>query len=123
MAITYPVDCDTPAKKTEWLYRAQELLRHFHNLFGYWSQHEISQQQYDNPPLPDVDEQGRQLLRTVFNYIKAKYPYTPQLSQEDWNRFLEEDYDPRKERVITQILLQRAQLKASTTWEVKIEDI
>ena len=123
MAIPYPIDCDTPAKRTEWLYRAQELLRHLHNLFGYWSKHEITQEQYDNPPLPDIDEQGRQLLQIAFNYLKTKYPYVPQLSQEDWHKFLEEDHDPRKEKVISQILLQRAALKISNTWEVKVEEL
>lgn len=29
--ISFPMDCDTPALKTEYLYRAQELLRLYHN--------------------------------------------------------------------------------------------
>lgn len=124
MAITYSVDCDTPAKKTEWLYRAQELLRFIHNLFSYWFHNEITQVQYDNPPLPDeVDEQAKQLVRVAFARLKNKYPYKPQLTQEDWDKFLKEDFRPRNNKICTQINIQRRQFHKSTTWSIDIGNI
>lgn len=124
MAITYPPDCDTPAKRTEWLCRAQELLRFVHNIFSYWFHNEITQKQYDNPPLPpEVDEQAEGLVRAVFTKLKNKYPYKLQLAQEDWDRFYREDFRPRSDKICTQINIQRSQLKQSTNWPIDIGDI
>lgn len=123
MAITYPPDCNTPGERSTWLYRAQELLRYFHNLFGYWHGHDITQEQYDNPPIPNVDEQGRRLLRVAFNYLKARYPYMSRLDDASWTRFLEEDFLPCQGRIVEKILEQRQLMKTSNRWEVEIGNI
>lgn len=107
MAITYPSDCDTSAKKTEWLYRAQELLRKLHNVFGRWLREGISQTKYDKLP----------------QKIKSKYPYVPQLSQSDWRKFCNEDFEPRSTKICAKINENRALLFQSTQWIVKVEDI
>lgn len=123
MAITYPIDCDTPAKRTEWLYAAQELLRHVHNLFSYWFHNQVTQQQYDHPPLPDVPASLHPAIRRIFAYLKSKYPYRPQLDQADWDRFYREDFRPRQDKICTQINIQRWQLKGSTEWNPDVENI
>ena len=123
MAITYPVDCDNPRRKTEWLYTAQELLRHIHNLFSYWFHNQITQAQYDNPPLPDVPSILKPVVRRIFTYLKNKYPYKTQLTQDDWNAFCKEDFRPRSDKICTQINIQRKQLKESTQWSPNVEDI
>ena len=123
MAITYPSGCDSARRKTEWLYAAQEILRHIHNLFSYWYHNEITQAQYDNPPLPDIPSELRPTTRRVFNYLKSKYPYKAQLTQEDWDKFYEEDFKPRSVKICTQINIQRRELKNSIAWDVEIENI
>jgi hypothetical protein len=123
MAVVYPEDCNEPSERLEWLYRAQELLRYLHNLFAHWYRHEITLAQYDNPPFPDVDEQGRTLLRVTFEKLKSKYPYKSQLTQEDWGKFVREDFQPRSDKICDQIGVQKAMLKISSTWLVEVEDI
>ena len=123
MAITYPSGCDSPRRKIEWLHAVQELLRHIHNLFSYWFHNEITQNQYDNPPLPNVPENLRPVVKTAFNYIKNKYPYKTQLTQADWDKFLQEDFEPRSNKICNQIGIQRASLKNSTMWGVNLNEI
>lgn len=123
MAITYPSNCDTSAKKTEWLYAAQELLRHIHNLFSYWYHNEITQVQYDNPPLPNVSENLRPMIRVAFTYLKNKYPFKAQLTQTDWDRFLKEDFEPRSNKICSQIGIQRKILQNSTEWVIDVGKI
>ena len=123
MAITYPADCDTPAKKTEWLYAAQELLRLIHNLFGHWRKNTITQVQYDNPPLPNVPSILKPIVRRTFTYLKNKYPYKPQLTQADWEKFKTEDFDPRQEKIVNAILVNRGLLHNSVQWDVEVEEI
>ena len=123
MAIIYPVDCITPSKKTEWLYAAQELLRHIHNLFSYWFHNEITQDQYDNPPLPNVPENLRPMIKTAFVYLKNKYPFKIQLTQADWDKFLTEDFEPRSNKICNQIGIQRKALLNSTQWTIDVSKI
>ena len=123
MAITYPIDCDTSAKKTEWIYAAQELLRHIHNLFSYWLHNSITQAQYNNPPLPVVPENLRPMVRTAFTYLKSKYPFKVQLTQMDWDKFIDEDFTPRSRKISGQIGIQRALLKNSVKWTINIGEI
>lgn len=107
MAIKFPANCDSPRKKTEWLYRAQELLRLLHNAFSKWLHKGLTQVQYDKLP----------------QKVKNKYFYKPQLSQEDWDKFYREDFRPRNDKICTQINIQLAQLKQSIVWNIKVEDI
>lgn len=123
MPITYPVDCDTPAKRTEWLYAAQELLRHIHNLFACWKRDTITQAQYDKPPLPDVPAALKPAIRRAFTYLKNKYPYKAQFTQADWGKFKTEDFELRQRQVIEAILIQRTLIKNSVAWDIKVEDI
>ena len=123
MAIKYPVDCDSPRRKTEYLYAAQELLRYIQNLMAYWYREGITRVQYDNPPLLNVPSALQPVVHRIFTYLKNKYPFTPKLSQEAWDRFYREDFEPRSNKIIAQIGIQRAQLKASVAWEVRVEDI
>lgn len=123
MAITYPVDCNTPAERMEWLHAARELMRFVHNIISYWLHNDITQTQYDNPPLPDVPDFLRDDVRRVFTYLKNKYPYKPRLTMEDWDRFRLEDYVPRRDKISTQIHIQEGLLEVSTRWRPNVESI
>lgn len=123
MAITYPSDCDTPAKKTEWLYAAQELLRHIHNLFSYWFHNPITQAQYDSPPLPTVPSNLRPAVKMAFAYLKNKYPFKAQLTQVDWDKFIDGDFTPKSRKISGQIGIQRALLKNSIVWTINVGEI
>lgn len=106
--IVYPEDCNTPGKRTEYLYRAQELLRDLHNYFSEWS-HEGGKikVQYD----------------TIPKALKDKYPHRPELSETDLKKFMEEDFTPRSNKICQEICIQRASLKSSTAWSIDIGDI
>ena len=107
MAISYPTDCDSPRRRLEYLYRAQELLRLFHNVFSRWRRTGLTQTQYNKLPAK----------------IKNKYPYKPQLTQGDILSFLADDFEPRSQKICSQINIQRGVLKQSTHWTPKVEDI
>lgn len=107
MALTFPVDCDTPAKRTEYCYRAQELLRLLHNGMGKWHREGLTQTQWDKFP----------------QKIKNRYPYTAQLSKETWRDFVHSVFEPIMSRITGKMLEQRALLSASTTWDIVVEDI
>lgn len=107
MPINYPIDCDSPRKRIEWLYCAQELLRLLHNAFGKWYRGSLTQEQYDKFP----------------QKVKNKYSYKNKLSEIEWQQFLSEDFDPCSLKISNEICVQRELLKQSKTWDVKIEDI
>ena len=125
MAISYPTGCDTPAQRTEFLYACEEILRHIHNLMSYWYHNDITQAQYDNPPLGgiNVPTELQDIVNTAFTYLKNKYPYKTRLTIEDFKQFKKEDFEPRSNRIVTQILIQRALLKNSTTYEVDMDNM
>jgi hypothetical protein len=123
MPVTYPPDCNTPAERTEWLYAAQELLRHVHNIFSYWHRNDVTQDQHDNPPLPDVPDALRPSVRRIFASLKSKYPYRPRLPLAGWDSFYDEEFRPRSDQICTQINIQRRQLKGSTRWSPNVEGI
>ena len=67
MALTFPGDCTTPAERTEYSYRAQELLRLDHNVKGQdFKDSKISKSEFDtyqeNVFLPKSDEIVKNLL-------------------------------------------------------------
>lgn len=107
MALVFPQDCDTPAKRTEYCYRAEELLRRLHNGMGKWYREGLTQTQWDNFP----------------QKIKNRYPYVSQLSQADWDDFTENVFELISARIIEKLLQQRALLYESTTWTINVEDI
>lgn len=107
MALTFPVDCDTPAKRTEYCYRAQELLRLIHNGMGRWYREGLTQAQWDKFP----------------QRIKNRYLYTAQLSQADWYDFTQNVFEPISGRITGKLLAQRALLFESTSWQINVEDI
>ncbi len=105
--LEFPPDCDTPAKRTEYCYRAQELLRRLQNSMGKWYREGLAQSQWERFP----------------QKIKNKYPYKPQLSQDDWDEFLENIFEPISTRISQGILDSRQLLFESTAWEINVEDI
>lgn len=107
MALIYPATCDSPRRKTEFLYRAQELLRLVHNGFSEWLHEGLTKEQYNLFP----------------EKIKTKYSYTDKLSKADWDKFQKEDFTPRSDKIGQEICVQRAELKKSTAFSIDIGDI
>lgn len=105
--LEFPPDCDTPAKRTEYCYRAQELLRELHNTMGRWYREGLTEEQWSEFP----------------QKIKNRYPYKPQLSQDEWDEFLENVFEPISHRIAQGILNNRELLFQSQTWTINVEDI
>jgi len=106
MALRFPVDCDSPRRRTEYCYRAQELLRLIHNGMGRWYKVGLTQSQWDKFP----------------QKVKNRYPYKPQLAKDQWDDFtrLFEEFE---NKIIAPLLANRELLKQSTNWTVDVDNI
>jgi len=133
MAITYPIDCDTPRKRTEWLYRAQEKLRNIHNGMYVIKQYGITAQQWQNGiNLSAFEECHGDETVVMPDILKAKYypdyviedpPGTFRISEETMQMFIKEDFTPRQMRIGDQVCIQRALLKISAVWDMDAGEI
>ncbi len=104
--ITFPGDCNTPAKRTEYAYRVQEMLRLLHNVMGSWFKTGISKDTWDKLPLK----------------IRSRYPFKAQLTLAEWRDFLRL-FETKSNSVVDSIIQQRKLLEESATWNINIEDI
>lgn len=103
----YPIGCDIPRRKTEYLYKAQEDLRLLHNVFSSWHHKgEMTLDQYNG--LPKI--------------FKAKYIHVPNLPKLALDKFMNEDFTPRSDKICQGICVQRAALKKAD-WVIDIGDI
>jgi len=84
--VKYPSGCTSPSDKTEFLYRAQELLRLEHN------------------------EMGEQFRNKTIDRLA-------------WMNYLDNDFNPKSEAIVKDILENRALLKQSTKYSVVLDDI
>jgi len=107
MALSYPSDCDTPRKRTEYCYRTQELLRLIYNGMRRWCRDGLAQNQWDRFP----------------QKIKNRYPYKPQLTKDELLDFNNNVFEPISDKISNQIGVQRQLLFESTEWEINVEDI
>lgn len=107
MALEFPIDCETPADRIEYCYRANELLRKLHNVFGKWYREGLSQSAYDKLPVK----------------IKNKYSYVPQISRKIWDDFLAVYFDPISKKITAKIIEHKHILFESTRWDINVEDI
>ena len=103
----FPVDCDTPAQRMEYGYRAQELLRLLHNAMLYWSKVEVTEAQWQKLP----------------QKIKNRYPYKPQLTKGEWNDFDNNVFNPLSLKISGAIGQQRIPLMQSTKWTIDVGEI
>ncbi len=107
MVLRYPADCDTPRRRTEYAYRAQELLRLLHNTMGKWYREGLTESQWDRFP----------------QKIKNRYPYKARLNQAEWDDFTANVFQPISNRITERLLENRELLKQSTAWQIDIEDV
>ena len=107
MPLTFPVDCDSPRRRTEYCYRAQELLRLIHNGMGRWLREGLTVQQWQRFP----------------QRLKNRYPYKPQLSKAEWEDFETNVFERIGSRITQVLLNNRQQLKESMTWGIDVTGI
>jgi len=106
MPLTFPVDCDSPRRRTEYCYRAQELLRLVHNGMGRWYREGLTETQWGKFP----------------QRVKNRYPYKPQLTEEDWRDFVSL-FGRLNHKVAVKLLESRDQLKESIAWAIDVNEI
>ncbi len=71
MAITFPQDCTTPAERTEYCYRAQELLRLDHNSKGQdYKDEVITEEEFISYRIITFDPKQSQILETMLKQRK-----------------------------------------------------
>jgi len=96
----YPISCNTNDKKVIYLKRVASLLRLTYKAFNRWWTDGITQTQYDNMEAAlanlatnmDVAVSEAQLTKIV-NWIKNNYSFTPKLTQEQWESYLQKHED------------------------------
>lgn len=81
--------------KYGYTYVIQEAMRLLHNQIGKWHKGGLTQTQYDNLP----------------QYIKDLKPYTPQLTLEEFNWFIDNWWNPRDRTVMNDTLEMREVIK------------
>lgn len=103
----YPIDCDTPRRRTEFCYACQEKLRWLHNAMWYWLNTDVTQVQWGKLPLR----------------IRNRYVYKPRLTRQEWEDYRDNIEQKIDERIVTGILQNRAWLKISNKWSIDIGEI
>ena len=107
----------------------ENVLRLIHNRFGYWFKNGITQTQYNKGVLllahilKRMKYPGQTITQLVTD-IGNKYPYVPQLSQDDWNKFKNEDFNPLSYELSGIITDLKDEMKTITDWDLSdIPDI
>ena len=103
----YALNCITPAQRTEYAYRCQEVLRLLHNTMGLWCREGLTQTQWNKLPVK----------------IQTCYPYQEYLSAIRWKDFRDNVFEPASQKIAEAICAQRELLKASTTWIIDVEGV
>ncbi len=103
----YPGNAKNAADKTEFCYRAQELLKDLHNEFVKWRDDGLTHGEWNR--LPDK--------------IKERFPEKFKISKLEWQQFHDEDFLPRSEAICNEITTNRAVLKQSTKFRVSIGEL
>ncbi len=103
----YPVDCKTPAERTEFLYRAQEKLRILHNQVTKWSDEGLTTKEYEALPTK----------------IKERFVDIPKITEARRIEFVNREFEPRSIKISQAIVAQRAQLKASSKWDMDVGEL
>lgn len=102
----YPPNCDSSRRRTEFLYRAQEVLRLLHNIFSKWLHEGLTEEEYNLLP----------------RGMRNEYSYVPKLSEANFAKFKDEVFAPKSDKICQEICVQRALLKSSN-WFVDLGDI
>lgn len=106
MALTYPVDCDTPQERIEYLCILQSKLSLLRAFFTEWRDIGKTQVQYNKLPAK----------------VRARFGYTQILPFSEFKRFCKEIWSPLRWKTEYQIRVQESILRASTTWTPDINE-
>jgi len=106
-SINFPGNANRSSDKIEYCYSMQEKLRLLHNMVGTWRREGYTQAEYDDLP----------------QRIRNKMPYKAQLTEAEWQIFLNGFYDKRSELVIKVMHQMKTQLLNSNRWQTKVDDL
>jgi len=106
MPLSFPVDCDTPRRRVEYCYLAQDKLRLLHNVMGQWYREGIP----------------RNLWGRLPPKVRNRYPYTPsKLTIAQWKDFHDVVFERLTNIITDQLLRHRDMLKDSTQWTIDLD--
>lgn len=101
--LNFPPDCDTPGEKVEYSYRAQELLRNEYNTMSRWVVCGMTEDEYDNGVITDCHDVGVccdiKELTILGPKLKARFPYTEYLTNDEFRIYAFDWFLPRQTRV------------------------
>jgi len=108
--IKFPVDCISATERTEYCYRAKEILRLEHNIVGAWY----------NPYKPEIT---REQYDSLSEMVRKVFPFKTKLTLADWRTYEDTIYMPMNAKMENDLLQARAELKASTRWDINLDNI
>ena len=106
LSVSFPVNCQTEASRIAWCFRAQELLRVYHNIMGGWSKGAI-----------DISEWNK-----LSPNIKASFPFKAKaLTGAQWQDYQESVHRPVEQAIVEASLANRGAAKNSSFWAIDID--
>lgn len=106
LSVSFPANCQTEASRIAWCYRAQELLRTYHNIMGVWSKGAI-----------DISEWNK-----LSANIKASFPFKAEmLTGVEWRDYQDKTHRPIEQAIVEANLANRAAAKNSSFWSIDID--
>jgi hypothetical protein len=146
MAFNYPEDCDSPRRKAEFLYKAQEELRILHNIFSKWLHEGLTSEEYDELPFKIKEKYPYNLSEYLItkrykkpiiaigaseectNFEEKRGDFEMEdikssvktLPQAEWDKFQKEEFTLRSNKICQEICVQRAEFKKSTQRPIDI---
>ncbi|VAV82523.1 hypothetical protein MNBD_DELTA01-1619 [hydrothermal vent metagenome] len=106
LSVRFPANCRTEASKIAWCYRAEELLRIYHNIMGRWSKRPIDNSEWDK----------------LSGNIKARFSFKAEaLTKAEWDEYRDNFHRPKEQAIIGASLASRALAKGSAFWAIDID--
>jgi len=106
LKVRFPANCRTEASRMAWCYRAEELLRVYHNIMGAWSKGPVDRSEWSK----------------LAGNIKARFPFKEKaLSRAEWGEYQHAIHRPKEQAIIEATLASRTLAKGSAFWAVDID--
>ena len=104
--INYPTSADSDEKRLAYVHAAMAKARDLYNLFGDWVRDGIDQARWELLP-PE---------------LQAQWPYQAQITQEQFNAFLDNLYSPLEADLVDEQLRLRAAVESSAQFDPQLSD-
>jgi len=120
VALAFPAACNTPRRRVEFCIHAEEKLRQLHNKMGRW--YRVTLDPVENPPITQA-QYDASFPSGIFDKIKARYPYAPALTHEQWDDFQDNVWTKLQNKLSQAQSAEVELLRASSEFTPDLEDL